>query len=62
MDMRKDKVERNKYSRLYTEKNYKRYSFFIPRKEEEIIKLLDSKARKTDYIKSLIRKDMGLES
>lgn len=60
--MRKDKVERNKYSSAYRKKNYKRYVFFISRDDEATIKLLDSKARKTEYIRGLIHKDMGLES
>lgn len=60
--MRKDKVERNKYSSAYREKNYKRYVFFIARDDEATIEHLDSISRKTEYIRGLIHKDMGLES
>lgn len=60
--MAKEKSQYDKvaYNRKYAKENYTRISVVLNKQtDKDIISHLDTKASKSNYIKNLIREDMG---
>ena len=55
-------VERSKQIQEWKNENQKRFVITLSRiKDEDVIRVLESKDSPTKYIRKLIRKDMGVE-